>query len=83
MTGALRWQSLFTRMIEVVPHVLVIRGELSDLFTANNVEAMRALAGPERVSRITEAVQPQTGHAPMLSEPESSAALLEYLRRCN
>lgn len=54
--------------------VLSVRGMLSDLLTAEAVAEMRA-AKPDLVT----ADVPNTGHAPMLDEPEAWDALLDFL----
>jgi pimeloyl-ACP methyl ester carboxylesterase len=56
--------------------VLVLRGALSDLFSADVVESMRA-----RHPDLTEVEIPNRGHAPLLDEPESIAAIDAFLRR--
>ena len=56
--------------------VLSIRGGISDLFSAEDVAAMRALK-PD-LSAVT---IDNIGHAPMLDEPEAWDALLDFLAR--
>jgi pimeloyl-ACP methyl ester carboxylesterase len=56
--------------------LLVLRGELSDLLTAETAERMVA-AGPD-VEVVT---VPGVGHAPWLDEPEVTAALDRFLER--
>ena len=56
--------------------VLVLRGELSDLFTPETLAAMAArLPGCETVT------VPRVGHAPTLDEPESFAAIQRLLAK--
>lgn len=50
--------------------VAVLRGERSDLLTAETVERMRA-----RKPDLVTAVVPRRGHVPLLDEPESLAAI--------
>lgn len=54
--------------------VLSVRGALSDLFTAQNQQAMR-----ERLPDLVEVVVPRVGHAPTLLEPEVQPALDRWL----
>jgi len=54
--------------------LLVIRGEKSDLLTAQTAEKMKAVA-----PGMTLAVVPGVGHAPELNEPEAIAAIDEFL----
>ena len=53
---------------------LLVRGELSDLLTGSIAARMR-LAAP----RMTEAVVPGVGHAPMLTEPAALEAIRRFL----
>ena len=55
--------------------LLVIRGEKSDLLTAQTADKMKAVA-----PGMTLAVVPGVGHAPELNEPEAIAAIDEFLR---
>ena len=59
--------------MQTVP-VLVVRGALSEIVSADNVEAMRA-----RHPRLTSVTVPHRGHAPMLDEPEALAAVDGFL----
>jgi pimeloyl-ACP methyl ester carboxylesterase len=59
--------------LEKIP-VLVVRGALSEIITANNLEAMRA-----RHPRLTSVTVPRRGHAPMLDEPEAMQAIDTFL----
>src|SRR5690606_17617568 len=56
--------------------MLVLRGAISDLLSAAIVEKMRA-GHPD----LTAAEIPRRGHAPMLNEPESLAAIDRFLQR--
>ncbi|MCW1430450.1 alpha/beta fold hydrolase [Novosphingobium sp. JCM 18896] len=57
--------------------VLLLRGALSDLLSAQTLEQMRAaLPGAETVTIA------QVGHAPTLDEPEAVAAIERLLTRC-
>lgn len=64
------WDSFQT----VVMPCLVLRGEISDILSADILERMAAIK-PDMVS----AVIPNRGHAPMLNEPESIAAIDTFL----
>lgn len=56
--------------------LLILRGEHSDLFSAETAEKMRdAIPGAEL------AIVPDVGHAPDLAEPESAAAIDRLLQR--
>ena len=56
--------------------VLILRGALSDLLSAETLAAMQQrLPGAEAVT------VPRVGHAPMLGEPEADAAILRLLAR--
>jgi pimeloyl-ACP methyl ester carboxylesterase len=59
--------------MQTVP-VLVVRGALSEIVTAENVDAMRA-----RHPRLTSVTVPRRGHAPMLDESEALAAVDGFL----
>jgi pimeloyl-ACP methyl ester carboxylesterase len=54
--------------------VLVVRGALSDILSAEGVAAMR-----EVNPRLQSVEVPRVGHAPMLDEPEARAALTSFL----
>jgi pimeloyl-ACP methyl ester carboxylesterase len=54
--------------------LLVVRGEKSDLLTAQTADKMRAVAPGMKL-----AVVPGVGHAPELNEPEAIAAIDEFL----
>jgi pimeloyl-ACP methyl ester carboxylesterase len=54
--------------------VLVVRGALSEIITADTLEKMRA-SHP----RLTSAIVANRGHAPMLDEPEAVAAIDAFL----
>jgi len=69
------YPDLFGRAMRVLPHLLVLRGALSDLLSADGVELMKTLAAPKAV---IEAVIADVGHAPLLNEPDSEKALLDY-----
>ncbi len=56
--------------------VLVLRGEHSDLLTEETVEKMRDVK-PDLLSQVV----PDRGHVPFLDEPESEAAIDEFLLR--
>jgi pimeloyl-ACP methyl ester carboxylesterase len=53
---------------------LVLRGELSDILSREIVQRMMAVK-----SDLAEAVIPGRGHAPLLDEPQSMAAIDEFL----
>ena len=56
--------------------VLIVRGALSDLLSAETLVAMQQrMPGAEAVT------VPHVGHAPMLGEPEAAAAILRLLAR--
>ena len=55
---------------------LVLRGELSDILSAEIVERMSA-AKPD----LKKAVIPDRGHAPLLNEPDSIAAIDTFLKQ--
>jgi len=55
--------------------ILVLRGETSDILSAETVSAMRA-----RHRNLTAAEVPGRGHAPMLDEPVALAAIESFLR---
>ena len=55
---------------------LVLRGELSDLLSAETVERMLAAN-----SAMEAATVPRVGHAPTLDEPEAEAAIDRLLKR--
>ena len=54
--------------------LLVVRGERSDLLTAQTTDKMRAVAPSMKLATV-----PGVGHAPELSEPEALAAMDEFL----
>jgi pimeloyl-ACP methyl ester carboxylesterase len=56
--------------------VLVLRGANSDLLSADTVRAMQ-----QRHADLTAIEIPQRGHAPLLNEPESVAAIDAFLKR--
>jgi pimeloyl-ACP methyl ester carboxylesterase len=56
--------------------VLILRGELSDLFSQATCEAMMARLGNAEAVTV-----PGVGHAPLLTEPESVAAIDRLLAR--
>ncbi|MGE3142447.1 MAG: alpha/beta fold hydrolase [Hyphomonadaceae bacterium] len=56
--------------------VLIVRGALSDILSADGLARMRALK-PDLVSMEV----PDIGHAPTLEEPEAWDALLDFLAR--
>jgi pimeloyl-ACP methyl ester carboxylesterase len=64
---------------EALNHVplMVVRGEHSDLLTAETVDAMaQRHAGMERLE------VPDQGHAPLLAEPETIARIAAFVARC-
>lgn len=65
----------YFQMLAKTP-VLSVRGELSDILTPDGVDRMRE-AG-ERIEAVT--IQGR-GHAPMLDEPDSWDAILDFLAR--
>jgi pimeloyl-ACP methyl ester carboxylesterase len=58
--------------------ILSVRGALSDILTADAVEAMRALKSDIETTTVE-----NIGHAPMLDEPEAWDALLSFLARAD
>jgi pimeloyl-ACP methyl ester carboxylesterase len=64
---------LFKRLARSVPFLLV-RGELSDLLSAEIAGKMR-----HRAPAMAYVEVPRVGHAPTLSEPVASAAILKFL----
>ena len=54
--------------------LLVLRGERSDLLGADALERMRAAAPQARFAEVA-----GVGHAPMLDEPEATAAIASFL----
>lgn len=74
LTEPLAW-SAFRRLARTGPLQLV-RGELTDVIDVRTVSRMQRLA-PD----MADAVIPGVGHAPMLDEAESRAALAEFLDR--
>jgi pimeloyl-ACP methyl ester carboxylesterase len=66
---------LFRRLARNRP-TLLLRGALSDLLSPAIVERMRSNA-----SRLEYAEIPNVGHAPMLTEPDASRALEDFLSR--
>lgn len=73
-TKSFRASLLFRRLAKRRP-VLLVRGELSDLTTAEIASRMKRSAASLKVAAI-----PGIGHAPMLTEPEAIAAIDEFLR---
>jgi pimeloyl-ACP methyl ester carboxylesterase len=72
-TGFDLWPA-FRGLIDIP--ALVVHGEISDLLTAETVEAMKA------ASPLLESVTvPGVGHAPTLDEPEAAAAIDRLLER--
>jgi len=65
---------LFRRLARRRP-TLLVRGELSDLTTAEIARRMKRSA-----PSLQSAIVPGVGHAPMLTEPEAIAAIDEFLR---
>jgi pimeloyl-ACP methyl ester carboxylesterase len=65
----------YFRALRNVP-TLALRGELSDVLSAETFERM-ALAKPDLI-RVT---VPNAGHAPTLNEPEAAAAVDAFIRR--
>jgi pimeloyl-ACP methyl ester carboxylesterase len=56
--------------------VLALRGELSDILSAQTLTAMA-----KRIKGLESVTIPRVGHAPTLDEPESRAAILRLLAR--
>ena len=56
--------------------VLIVRGALSDLLSAETLAAMQ-----QRMPGADAVTVPQVGHAPMLGEPEAAAAIFRLLAR--
>jgi len=54
--------------------LLVVRGEISDLLSAESLAKMH-----DAVPDMKSVTVPQTGHAPMLDEPEAEAAIDDFL----
>jgi pimeloyl-ACP methyl ester carboxylesterase len=63
------------RALDGIPS-LIVHGEISDLLTAETVEAMKA-----EVSSMESVTVPRVGHAPTLDEPEAVAAIEALLKR--
>jgi pimeloyl-ACP methyl ester carboxylesterase len=63
------------RALDGIPS-LVVHGEISDLLTAETVEAMKA-----EVPSMESITVPRVGHAPTLDEPEAAAAIEALLKR--
>ncbi len=55
--------------------LLIVRGELSDLFSAATANAMVSAHG-----NASEVVVPRVGHAPILNEPEAVTAISAFLQ---
>ena len=54
--------------------LLVVRGAISDLLSAQSLQKMH-----EAVPGMKSVIVPETGHAPMLDEPEAEAAIDSFL----
>ena len=65
---------MFTRLTKG-RQVLLVRGETSDLLSAGIAAKMR-----KRAPKMDYVEAPGVGHAPMLDEPESKAAIFEFLK---
>jgi pimeloyl-ACP methyl ester carboxylesterase len=63
------------RALDGIPS-LIVHGEISDLLTAETVEAMKA-----EVPSMESVTVPRVGHAPTLDEPEAAAAIEALLKR--
>jgi len=63
------------RALSGVPSLL-LRGEISDLLSAESVAKMKA-----EVPTLESATVPRVGHAPTLDEPEAAAAIDKLLKR--
>ena len=57
--------------------VMVVRGGLSDILSADTVAAMRTRRQSLEVMEIND-----QGHAPLLSEPDTMARICDFVRRC-
>lgn len=65
------------KMLEKIP-ALIIRGANSDILSAATLDKMAALKPDLAIATI-----PDRGHAPLLNEPESLAAIGAFVRRVN